>query len=101
MSSDAGVTSISFAILSNRSNCGFRHPRSSVLDSLRVVPGIEIYQTNRLSCTNMGAGGKVADANIADPETIESDGVVSVVVSGGNYVVSLSARGTSQTFAIN
>ena len=89
------------AIISNGSNCGYRHPRESVLDNLRAISGIEIYQTNQLSCTTMGTGGNVANANIADPETTDSDGHVSVVVSGGSYVVSLPARGTSQTFPIN
>ncbi len=49
----------------------------------------------------MATGGNVANANIADPETTDSDGQISIVVSGGSYVVSLPARGTSQTFLIN
>ncbi len=89
------------AIISNGSNCGYRHPRQSVLDNLRVITGIEIFQTNQLTCSNMATGGNVANANIADPETTDSDGQISVVVSGTSYVVSLPARGTSRTFPIN
>ncbi len=96
------------AIISNGSESCFNHPRQSVLDTLGAIPGIVIFQTNRLKDEHLdqcqsGAivSGNVADANIADPETDEVDGHVTIVVSDGNYVVSLPARGTSRTFSIN
>ena len=96
------------AIISNGSASCFNHPRQSVLDNLGAITGIVIYQTNRLKDEHLdqcrsGAivGGNVADANIADPETDDPDGHISVGVSGGSYVVSLPARGTSRTFPID
>jgi len=89
------------AIISNGSHCGYRHPQASVLANLRLIPGVAIYQTNQLSCANMGSGENVNNANIADPQTSDSDGHISIIVSDGSFVVSLPARGTSQAFEIN
>lgn len=93
------------AVISNGSHGGFNHPRQAVLDTLEIVEGIDVYQTNRLQeedLDNRGriAGGNVPDGFIADPESEDSDGTITVVVKGDSYRVEMPAREISRDYEI-
>jgi len=93
------------AIISNGSLATYNHPRQSVLDALNTISGMEIYQTNRLfelvnSRSGQLVGGNVADSFIADLETIDSDGTITIVVQSGNFELTMTARSFSRTYPI-
>ena len=93
------------AFISNGSQSCFNHPRQVVLDSLQQVQGIEIYQTNKLLSLNQCqtqqlVGGNVPDSFIADPETTDSDGTITITVAADSYTVSMPAKSFSKVHTI-
>jgi len=84
------------AVISNGDHAGFNHPRQAVLDNLNAIPNIEIYQTNKLTKLinpHSGlVGGNVPDEFIADLETNEDDGTITIVVKEDVYQVRMPAR---------
>lgn len=81
----------SVILISNGNNGTYQHPRNYTLNtfaSLSSHPAI--FQTNKY--LKGGLGGNVFDEDfIADPETIDEDGTILIVVDkeAGNYTVSL------------
>ncbi len=93
------------AVISNGDRADYNHPRKSVLDNLKAIPDIEIYQTNKLtklknSTSHKLVGGNVPDEFIADPETNEDDGTITVVVKEDVYEVRMPARGFCRQYPI-
>lgn len=93
------------AIISNGDHGGFNHPRLAVLDTLQMVPGITIFQTNRLAkVTNSSSGlvgGNVGnDDQIQDLEPDGQDGAVVIRVSNNSYTVEVPRSGLVLSFAI-
>ena len=76
-----------------------------MLDNLEAIPDIEIYQTNKLtklknSRSHKLVGGNVDEAFIADPETNEDDGTITIVVKEDVYQVRMPARGSCRQYPI-
>ena len=55
-----------------------------------------VFQTNRY--TKGGVGGNVADAQIADPESSDTDGTILITIDGGAGTYTLAYGTTSHTF---
>lgn len=88
------------AVISAGSHCGYHHPRQAVLDTISAAaPGVTIYQTNRYLCGDP-RGGNVPDSLIADVESTEADGMVSIIVGSDSYETRLPARGDTQSRVI-
>ncbi len=92
------------AVISNGDHAGFNHPRQKVLDNLNAVSNIEIYQTNKLTklvnAQSGLVGGNVPGAFIADPETNQDDGTITIVVRQDVYEVRMPARGFCRQYPI-
>lgn len=74
------------AIISNGNHAGYRHPRRAVLDALRSIEGIHIYQTNRL--LEVGTvGDNTSTVFIGDPQTTDTDGTISIFVNADDYEI--------------
>jgi beta-lactamase superfamily II metal-dependent hydrolase len=87
-------------IISNGNNQTYKHPRQETLTryaSLSSHP--VVFQTNKYLYG--GAGGNVEDAHIADPETVDDDGNILIIVNGAThtYTVSYGAN-SSYTYQI-
>ncbi len=84
------------AVISNGNHAGFNHPRQAVLDNLNAIPNIEVYQTNKLTklvnAQSGLVGGNVPDEFIADLETDDNDGTITIVVKEDVYEVRMPAR---------
>ena len=67
-----------------------------MLDNLKAIANIEIYQTNKLTkLVNPQSGlvgGNVPPEFIADPETNQDDGTITIVVRQEVYEVQMPAR---------
>lgn len=92
-------------VISNGNRRNYNHPRQSVLDALNTVPNIDIYQTNRLvhlvnSRSGLTVGGNVADQFIADPETDDDDGTITIIVQADVYELRMPARGFCRSYPI-
>ena len=89
------------AVISSGSHGLFHHPRQAVLDTLQLVKGIEVYQTNRLQDEDLGGvGGNVSEEFIADLDADGADGTISVVVGRDSFTVHLPARGIRRSYPI-
>ncbi len=92
------------AVISNGDRAGFNHPRQAVLDNLNAIPNIEVYQTNKLTkLVNSQSGlvgGNVPAEFIADPETVEDDGTITIVVREDVYEVRMPARNFCRRYPI-
>ncbi len=92
------------AVISNGDNANYNHPRQSVLDNLNAIPNIEVYQTNKLTklvnAQSGLVGGNVPAEFIADPETVEDDGTITIVVREDVYEVRMPARGFCRRYPI-
>lgn len=81
------------AVISQGSHGLYHHPRQAVLDTLRMVEGIETYQTNRLQDEDLdGVGGNVADDFIADLNAHGDEGTITLTVRQDSFVVELVDR---------
>ncbi len=93
------------AIISNGNRRDFNHPRQAVLDALNAIPNVDVYQTNRLvhlvnSRSGRRVGGNVPDAFIADPETDDDDGTITIVVREDVYEVRMPARNSCRRYPV-
>lgn len=93
------------AVVSNGSQSCFNHPRQAVLGTLRQVPEIDIYQTNKLldlvQCrSGEEVGGNVSDNFIADLDEEGKDGTITIVVKEDEYRVDLVTREISRSYPI-
>ncbi len=93
------------AIISNGDHAGYNHPRQEVLGNLRAIPDIAIYQTNKLTKLRNArsddlVGGNVPDEFIADLETEDNDGTITIVVKEDVYEVRMPARGFCRQYPI-
>ncbi len=74
------------------------------MDNLTAIANIEIYQTNKLTkLVNSQSGlvgGNVPDEFIADPETKDDDGTITIVVREDVYEVRMPARGFCRRYPI-
>lgn len=88
------------AVISAGSHCGYHHPRQAVLDTIQAAsPGVTIFQTNRYLCGEE-VGGNVADSLIADVESIDSDGTITLTIQDAAYDVEIPASGTMTSFEV-
>ena len=87
-------------VISNGSNRTYDHPRLTTLTRMQALsPAPTIFQTNKY----LGGdpeGSNVTDPFIADPETMETDGTITLTVDAGAGTYSLAYGTQSHTFNI-
>lgn len=87
------------AIISAGSHCGYHHPRRAVLEALRVISGIDIYQTNRYLCGD-SRGDNQPDEFIGDLDQVGAEGSIVISVGQSDYTVSVVSSGRERTYPI-
>ncbi len=84
-------------IISNGSNQTYDHPRQTTLTRMQgLTPAPVIFQTNKYLGGD-ARGGNVNDQFIADPQTTDADGTITLTVDSGagTYVLSYGAQSHS------
>lgn len=94
------------AIISNGDHSGFNHPRLAVLDTLQMVPGIVIFQTNKLEKVVNSQSGDTVGGNVANDDQIQDldptgqEGAVVIRVGFDSYTIEVPRSGFTQQFAV-
>ena len=87
-------------VISNGSNRTYDHPRLTTLTRMQALsPAPTIFQTNKY----LGGdpeGSNVTDSFIADPETTETDGTITLTVDAGAGTYAIAYGTQSHTFNI-
>ena len=81
-------------VISNGSNRTYDHPRQSTLNRMQgLSPAPRIFQLNKYLGGD-AQGGNVPDAFIADPQTTETDGTITLTVdaAAGTYVMTYGTQ---------
>jgi competence protein ComEC len=90
----------SVIIISNGSNSKYKHPRQVSLDTYYALsPKPLVLQTNKY-LKNDSKSGNVEDRFIADPESVDDDGTILIVVDKNSSSYKISYSDTTITMAI-
>ena len=90
----------SVVVISNGSRADYRHPRRATLDRLLdLIPAPLVVQTNKFLLTGTD-GGNVADEFIADLETTDTDGTITVTVDAAAGTYRVAWRDQTRTLGI-
>jgi beta-lactamase superfamily II metal-dependent hydrolase len=91
----------SVIVISSGNRKDYAHPRRVTLTTYRnLLPPPTVFQTNKYLAGGGLGGDNVADALIADPETVDQDGTIEITVDGTAATYALRYGTTSQTFPI-
>ncbi len=86
-------------VLSNGNDANYMHPRLVSLQTYAVlVPATTVFQVNK--CFRPAPCANVPDAQIADPETTDTDGTILTTVTGTSNTFTLAYGSTSRPFTI-
>lgn len=89
----------SLIVVSSGSTASYHHPRQVTLDTYAALlrPPL-VLQTNK--CLLAAPCGNVADAFIADPQSIDEDGTIVTTVDAAGHTFSVAWGGQSRTLPI-
>ena len=86
-------------VLSNGNDANYMHPRLVSLQTYAgLVPATTVFQVNK--CFRPAPCANVPDAQIADPETTDTDGTILTTVTGTSNTYTLAYGTTTRTFTI-
>jgi competence protein ComEC len=86
-------------VISNGNDDNYKHPRQITLTTTAaLMPMPTVLQTNK--CFRAAPCANVADALIADPETVDQDGTIEIEVDAATESYTARYRTTTRTFMV-